>query len=403
MSWVVSRSAALVSYRLAVPRLVLIVVLLAGAARSAAADTRLDTIYVEMPAGAGTVVEGPVDQPVLFLNRCAAGCTVTPGWEDSRTNRSSIIDQPSFIPPFDDGDEAWNAVVQCVRAMYSDFGILITDVDPGEHVAHFEAIVAGSPEDVGFPFNVGGVAPFTCGIIDNSITFTFAGRYGDPQQICHTIAQESAHAFGLDHEYMCEDPMTYLGGCGAKCFQNADAACGEYGERRCNCGGDTQNSWQELEDMFGPGSINPETLRISGPDEGATVRRGFHVNIEVGVACIVGVEVWVDDIYAGEVSTWPFVFNTPPNIEVGPATVKAIATDADGNTVETTIEVTIDDSGPEPEPEPDPELDPDPDPEQLPEPQPDCGCAAHAAGTSSGNLFGWLLLLGVVSLGLRRR
>jgi MYXO-CTERM domain-containing protein len=102
---------------------------------------------------------------------------------------------------------------------------------------------------------VGGVSPFTedCGVIPNSIVFTFAGVYGSAyRDICETAAQEVSHSFGLDHEYQCKDPMTYLSGCGDKAFQDNLERCGEYSARTCWCGGTTQNSVAMLRERLGP-------------------------------------------------------------------------------------------------------------------------------------------------------
>jgi MYXO-CTERM domain-containing protein len=102
------------------------------------------------------------------------------------------------------------------------------------------------------PSGVGGVSPFSCGTINNSIVFTFAVVYGTAyRDICETSAQEIAHSFGLDHEHLCSDPMTYLTGCGNKSFQNVAAPCGEYSNRACMCGGNTQNSVALLDQRLG--------------------------------------------------------------------------------------------------------------------------------------------------------
>jgi MYXO-CTERM domain-containing protein len=152
--------------------------------------------------------------------------------------------------------------VACVRDQYSRFDLNVVDQDPGE-AAHFEAIVAGYPEDIGEGGGVGGIAPFTCnGVWENSINFTFAASLGgNAQVLCEVIAQESGHVMGLEHAYLCEDPMTYLDGCGPKTFQDIDAECGELSVRPCECGNATQNSVQHLLGLFGPGNI-PATANI---------------------------------------------------------------------------------------------------------------------------------------------
>jgi hypothetical protein len=187
---------------------------------------------------------------VLYLDRCAGGCAVEPGTDDARADTSSLIAGPATIAEFRHGDAAWDAVVDCVRATYAPFAIEVTDVDPGD-AAHFEAKVAGEPADIGAT-GIGGLAPFECGVIDNALTFSFANIYGDVEDLCATVAQESAHAFGLEHEVLCDDPMTYLDACGPKRFRDVEAPCGGYGERACECGGETQNSYRTLLAALGP-------------------------------------------------------------------------------------------------------------------------------------------------------
>jgi len=79
-----------------------------------------------------------------------------------------------------------------------------------------------------------------------------ATNSNDVQATCETIAMEVAHAYGLDHEYLCKDVMTYLRGCGKKSFVDADAPCGESKKRTCEGGAPTQNSYQRLLKVLGP-------------------------------------------------------------------------------------------------------------------------------------------------------
>ena len=313
---------------------------------ASASDLALTTGYVPLPPSMGEVAPGPPTTNILFLNRCASGCVVTPGFDDSRQNRSSILDSVAQFDAYPHGDDSWNRMVACVDALYAPFDIIVTDQDPG-NVPHFEAIVAGKPEDAGFPHNVGGVAPFACGVIENSITFTFAESLGNQSlRTCEVVAQETAHGFGLDHEVLCEDPLTYLSGCGRKCFQNQDAACGEYGARECYCGGDMQNSWQYLADTFGmnPSPPQPEMSFIE-PQPGGTVSVGFHVRVDSSLTCLDQVEAWVvqgDTAYSiGTLTTWPYVFNTPQDLQLGSATVRVRASDHNGDSVQSEIDVTV--------------------------------------------------------------
>jgi MYXO-CTERM domain-containing protein len=99
--------------------------------------------------------------------------------------------------------------------------------------------------------------------------------------LCWTVAQESAHAFGLDHEFAfkdgrsaCNDPMTYRVDCGGqRFFRNAAASCGEFTEKpACKCT-PTQNSHQKLLSVFGPGvsSTPAPTSVVTLPTAGTTI------------------------------------------------------------------------------------------------------------------------------------
>src|SRR5690606_37973399 len=95
---------------------------------------------------------------VIYLNRCEDGCQISPGFEDSRSNRSSIIDSTIELSEWQHSEAGWREMVACVRELYAPFDVIVTDVDPGQE-PHFEAMVAGAPGEAGFPM-AGGVAPF---------------------------------------------------------------------------------------------------------------------------------------------------------------------------------------------------------------------------------------------------
>ena len=48
-------------------------------------------------------------------------------------------------------------------------------------------------------------------MIESSIVFTFTDISPDSRApMCEVMAQEIAHSYGLDHEMLASDPMTYL-------------------------------------------------------------------------------------------------------------------------------------------------------------------------------------------------
>jgi uncharacterized protein (TIGR03382 family) len=192
---------------------------------------------------------------VIYLNH--DGVILRPGDNDSSRQVSSIVAAPTAIGGWDVDDDTWSATVACVAGIYAPFDVTVTDVDPGD-VPHIEAVIGGAPGDVGLPDNVAGVSPFTsdCSIIEGSIVFTFTDVLpDDPQTVCEVSAQEIAHSFGLDHEMLPSDPMTYLPYDGARRFEDTMASCGEFADRKCGINGtmcrQRQNSVALLEQRLG--------------------------------------------------------------------------------------------------------------------------------------------------------
>tara|TARA_R110002073_G_scaffold142117_2_gene293529 strand:+ start:41002 stop:42291 length:1290 start_codon:yes stop_codon:yes gene_type:complete len=282
---------------------------------------------------------------VVYMNR--VGGVFSPGQNNAATNRTTLAQQTVNFPPANLNDSEWNQVMSCVQQQFSRFDIDVTDVDPGQ-TPHYESVVAGSPQLLGMPAGVGGVSPFTsnCDVIPSSIVFTFTDVLPrDPQIICEIAAQEIAHSFGLDHEFLCSDPMTYLSGCGAKSFQDVAAPCGEDQARDCaqpgqyDCGYDQQNSVQLMTQRIGlnPGDAD-NTVAISSPVDGATVRLGFEVNAAVDTAD--SVEFRIDGTTIATLNSAPFFFSTPADLAAGTHVLEIIAT-ASGTETSDSISVNL--------------------------------------------------------------
>jgi hypothetical protein len=241
----------------------------------------------DMPRGTYEIIEptwepsAEVSSRLVYLKRCPpAGCAVHfASQNDSRTGASTIVPSgTSLVGPFTQPDAVWNDLMACARRVFAPFNIGVTDVDPG-NVPHFLNIIGGRPQDIGKSANVGGVAPFSCREIPNAISFTFDVYGPDALTLCWTAAQEVAHAFGLDHQFLVQDPMTYLGGSLPKMFQDVDSACGEFSQRACECGRTTQNSYRWILGMFGPGEPTPPEVAILSPTQGKKVQPGFKVRV----------------------------------------------------------------------------------------------------------------------------
>ncbi len=285
-------------------------------------------------------------ETIVYMNR--VGGTFSPGQNDSSNNKTSLTNQTVNFPPANMSEAQWQEVMTCMRGQFSQFNVRVTDIDPGA-TPHFESVVAGSPQLLGMANGVGGVSPFTgnCSMIPKSIVFTFTEVLpNNPQIICEVAAQEVAHSFGLDHEFLCEDPMTYLNGCGAKSFQDVAAPCGEGSARACaspgqyDCGYAQQNSVQLMTQRLGlnEGNDPVTTAQISAPVDGSSVNQGFQVSVSAEAAATM--ELKIDGISVSTLNSAPFVFSTPSDLEAG-THILEITANGDSGTVTDSIAVTL--------------------------------------------------------------
>src|SRR5438552_2734377 len=74
----------------------------------------------------------------IYLNH--AGAMLTPGYNDSQANTSSIVTRPTQVPGWNASPADWAATVACMKDIWSRFDVTITDVDPGSAVPHIEAV-----------------------------------------------------------------------------------------------------------------------------------------------------------------------------------------------------------------------------------------------------------------------
>lgn len=237
---------------------------LGGAARAEPADTY--PWVLDSPAGGIEFVRQvlPAEASAgelaltrtIYLNR--RGATLMPGRNDSQANTSSIVARPTQVRGWNASAADWAATVACMKEMWSRFDVAITDVDPGS-TPHIEALFGRAPSDIGLSDNIGGISPFTanCSVVERSIVFAFTDNLAPrPRAICEVMSQEIAHSYGLDHELLASDPMTYLPYSGNRAFQDRDAPCGESTARPCGISGftcrATQNSIQLLLARLGP-------------------------------------------------------------------------------------------------------------------------------------------------------
>jgi len=317
------------------------------------AEARAQLASPDLQRPRGTYVDEPLQPPepsmrggnpqrrILFLNRY--GGVYSSGGSNSSNNVQSISEGVWTMPPFSRGDALWNDFMRCSRLMWERFDIEVTDVDPGA-VAHLECVVSGRPQHLGLGSNVGGISPITgnCSVIERAVSFAFAELYGaNMQLLCETVAQEVSHSLGLDHEFLCLDPMTYQTGCGPKWFQDEAAQCGEDHPRTCRCGF-TQNSVQALLARLGTSDAIPPSLTILDPPWMGTVPPAFPILLDVSDnRRVARVELWVNDELRQVASAAPYSLQAPFDLALGPQTLEVRAIDGAVNVTKGQIMVTI--------------------------------------------------------------
>jgi hypothetical protein len=239
--------------------IVAVLVILISVVSAVVVSIRIDTGKWRMPERQDFVrIAHRLDNKpskVIYLER--RPIELKPGEDDAAAGYSSVLqsasNKPAHMKGWSGGDAKWKKLVSCVQTMFSPFDVLVTDQRPSES-SFLMVVVGGKPSDIGMKdsHHVSGLAPFNGSVIPRAVVFGFsATTNNDVRQTCETIAMEVAHAYGLDHEYLCKDVMTYLSGCGAKSFVDQDAPCGESKKRTCEGGGKTQNSYRRLIEVLG--------------------------------------------------------------------------------------------------------------------------------------------------------
>lgn len=269
--------------------------------------TRLETGKWQMP-DPGQVVRIIKREPkppakIIFLER--KPIEILPGTDDSATNTSSVLENvrvkaaphtharnsdghdhvhtsaattapkqtvkqtgeatrvvtegPAKLSGWKGSNKGWKQVVTCVQKLFAPFDVKVVDSRPTTGEDFVLVAVGGKPAEIGVTDKrVGGLAPFNGGVIGKPVVFAFASALNNnAKTTCETIGMEVAHAYGLDHGYLCSDVMTYLKPCGTKMFQDKDVRCGELEARDCEGGEPTQNSYRRLLQVLGPTKTPP--------------------------------------------------------------------------------------------------------------------------------------------------
>lgn len=282
----------------------------------------------------------------IYLNK--NGVTLQPAAvNDARSNRSTIAEKITTIPPWATDEATWSATVACVRELFAPFAVTVVTEDPGS-APHLEAVFGGSPSLLGLPNNIAGISPFTssCSVIESSMVFVFTQSFtASPRTYCEVMAQELAHSYGLDHELLAADPMTYLSFDGKRAFQETLASCGEYSARPCGIGATScrakQSSLLLLRERLGISDAVPPRGAILAPAPGAVVEPSFRIELmATDDVAISEIQLSLDGQSVGTLDTPPYELELG-DVPTGEHTLTAVFVDQGRNTLTASAAITV--------------------------------------------------------------
>ncbi len=301
---------------------------------------------------------------LVYLNFSDGTETLTFGADDDAATNVSATGAAAPYPEFRwpgittgvvSRAELVRRVALRVHQFFLPFNVLVTTARPsaGPYVM---VLIGGHPRDIGVSLTVAGLAFMDCGNgVPSDIVFAFPEMLrGSEHGLAVTIAQEAAHAFGLEHTSNRADIMYPTVVPEQALFPDEESPILD--ERLC--GFATQNSHQRLLAMVGgwPGDEKPiddgtradrqpPSLTILGPGSGEMVPQPFTVRVSAEDAGGIDHVVLAAEGDRGTLYRPPFTWSLD-GFPAGPLTVTVVAYDASGNTSTQSATVTVTGPGP---------------------------------------------------------
>ncbi len=306
------------------------------------------TRAVPIPVPADAPREGQPGAPkaakqgVIFVN--FAGVNLSQG-NDSSHNDVSQIFGGDFAPYGGNGTEQ-AATMEAVRNDWAAYNVLVVDSRPAGGDYTMNVTSPTNPLGGG----VLGIAPLDCydQQTHNNITFAFHGAGdGFPASVqATTIGQEVAHSYGLEHVDNPNDIMNPYNAGGDPSFTDnclpivQGGQCGQ--QHAAHCGsGTSQNSHQELLELFGPNMPDTQapTVSITSPMGGDIFPVGASFTITASAtddAAVAAVELFNGEASLQSDASAPYEWEAV-DIPEGVYEFKVIARDLTGNEAESEV------------------------------------------------------------------
>jgi len=158
----------------------------------------------DAPARAEAAARPPA---VLYLNFSDGTEEIHQATSDNAHENRSAIGKTPVFPAFDwtrivvdaDRDAVVKEVAERVDEAFGPYNVLVSTVRP-EAPGYSMVMIGGGPSVFAFPPQVAGVALLDCDNRESSnVAFAFSDNLDSVHALWVTIAQEAAHAFGLEH------------------------------------------------------------------------------------------------------------------------------------------------------------------------------------------------------------
>jgi hypothetical protein len=284
------------------------------------------------------------DPHILYLNFDGGPLRGSNSCSDATQNCTFIVRSGSTVnfPAFSGSAATRDMIIAMVRSFYSMFNVDVVTTRPTTG-GYSMTMIGGHASSVGLSGSgAAGVAPLDCGDENESdISFAFAEEVAnDIHTVAVTVAQESAHGFGLGHTSDVTDIMYPALSGRESAFQDKEMRIydiGGGGSSDCS-GTGMQNSYRLLLSTVGMhGSVTPDTtppdISFAEPQDGATVPAGFRIAFNAsdnrGVTVV---EIYADGQKIGALAQAPWSIDVAPGtFPAGKYKLKGLAKDAAGN------------------------------------------------------------------------
>ena len=288
---------------------------------------------------------------ILYVN--FDGATLHGGNCTNATTNCTFIDSVGTYnyPPYPGTQTQKDAILQRLAGYYADFDVQLVTTRPASGDYSMTMVGPGSAVcGASCSGGAAGVAPLDCSDTNpDDISFAFTDVIGtsDTYAIAVTIAQESAHGYGLGHTHNAQDIMYPALNHQETGFANSTSQIYDLGGGSSDCTGTgQQNSYQLLMQNIGAGGpdMQPPTITFNIPKDGDTVPSMFQVKFDASDnRGVTNIDLYADGNKIGSMGTSPFTFSIPGGFfSAGHHTLKGVAVDMAGNQADSgTITVTV--------------------------------------------------------------